>query len=85
MDFNKQHGITPKTIVKGVRQVIEATKVAEESVKYGVDRSMRQVDGNEIQEMIARLTEDMKLAAADLQFERAAALRDKINELKAKE
>ncbi|MGE4283166.1 MAG: excinuclease ABC subunit UvrB [Clostridia bacterium] len=84
MDFNKQHGIIPKTIVKSIRKVIEATKVAEEGEKYGIDKTIHQLDGNEVAELIAKLTEDMKLAAADLQFEKAAALRDKINELKHK-
>ncbi|MBZ4646796.1 MAG: excinuclease subunit [Petroclostridium sp.] len=83
MDYNKQHGIIPKTIVKGIRDVIEATKVAEEGERYIVGRSIENIDGTaDIEKIIAQLTEEMKQAAADLQFEKAAMLRDKINELK---
>jgi excinuclease ABC subunit B len=82
MDYNKQHGIIPKTIVKGVREIIEATQVAEETIKYQVGKEVDSINSNNIEKVIAKLTEEMKQAAADLQFEKAAALRDKIQELK---
>ena len=78
MDYNKTHGIVPKTIVKGIRDVIEATKAAEEKAEYLIHADNQQ----DIEEIIAKLTEEMKQAAADLQFEKAAELRDRINKLK---
>lgn len=81
--YNKEHGITPKGIKKGIRDVIEATKVAEDEVKYGVDTDM-DMSREELLEHINKLECEMREAAADLQFERAAELRDKIAELKEK-
>ena len=80
-DYNKKHGIVPKTIVKGVREIIEATaKVAEEGGRYIVDTNID--DQKDIDIAIEKLTAEMKQAAADLQFERAADLRDKIEQLR---
>ncbi len=79
--YNKDHGITPKGIVKKVRDVIEATKVAEDEVKYGVNKDEK-LNKEEILKLIGKLESEMKEAAMDLQFERAAELRDKIKELK---
>ena len=69
--YNEEHGITPKTILKEVRDVIEATKVAEETVEY-----------KEKEKLIKKYTEEMMDAAKSLQFERAAQLRDMIEKLK---
>ena len=79
--YNKDHGITPKGIVKKVRDVIEATKVAEDEVKYGVNKDEK-LNKEETLKLIGKLESEMKEAAMDLQFERAAELRDKIKELK---
>jgi len=84
MEYNLQHGITPKTIEKGIRNVIEATKAAEEEAKYFVRGDERSMGTEELQKLIDRLAGEMKAAAAELQFERAAELRDKIAELKKK-
>ena len=76
--YNKEHGIVPKTIQKRVRDSIEATKVADEEVVYGIK------DTNDIEEIknnIAMLQAEMMDAAQNLQFERAAELRDKIKQL----
>ena len=76
--YNKEHGIVPKTIQKRVRDSIEATKVADEEVVYGIK------DTNDIEEIknnIATLQAEMMDAAQNLQFERAAELRDKIKQL----
>lgn len=76
--YNKEHGIVPKTIQKRVRDSIEATKVADEEVVYGIK------DTNDIEEIknnIAMLQAEMMDAAQNLQFERAAELRDKIRQL----
>ncbi len=84
-DYNQKHGITPKSIVKGVREVIEATsKVAEEGAAYFADRKSTETDRDDVEVIIIKLTEEMKQAAADLQFEKAAALRDRIVELRMK-
>jgi excinuclease ABC subunit B len=82
MEHNDEHGISPKSIQKSVRDRIESTKVAEESVLYtaGCDEDFMAKD--EIEELIDKLSEDMRIAASDLQFERAAELRDKIKKLK---
>ncbi len=81
MDYNIKHNITPKSISKGVRDVIEATKVAEEQEKYTVEINKEVMNIGEITELIVDLRDKMKTAARDLQFEKAAKLRDKIIEL----
>jgi len=76
--YNEEHGITPKTIKKSIRDSIEATKVADEEVVYGI----KETDNiEEIKENIANLQNEMMEAAQNLQFERAAELRDKIKQL----
>ena len=80
-NYNNEHGITPMTIKKEIRNVIEATKVAEEEVKYGTKKDAK-LSKEELLELINKLECEMTQAAADLQFERAAELRDKIGELK---
>lgn len=84
MEYNEEHGIIPQTIQKSVRNVIEATKVAEEDVKYFIRGDQDSMGTEELQKLIDKLTGEMKTAAMELQFERAAELRDKINELKEK-
>ena len=76
--FNEEHGIVPKTIIKEVRDVLEITskEKVEEKTK-SVKMSAKEKD-----ELIARLTEEMKNSAKMLEFEHAAYLRDKIRELK---
>ncbi len=82
MEYNIKHGITPKSVQKAVRDVIEATKVVEETADFSADKDIDYISKGEINEIIERLTEEMKAAASDLQFERAAELRDKIAKLK---
>ncbi len=84
MEYNKAHGITPKSIVKGIRDVIEPVKAAEDDVSYKVDKDSKTMSKEEIKELIDKITSDMKQAAADLQFERAAELRDMLVELEEK-
>ncbi|NLM12380.1 MAG: excinuclease ABC subunit UvrB [Epulopiscium sp.] len=80
--YNKAHGIVPKTIEKKVRDLIRATKTAEEEEKYTVEKDPESMDRKELEERIAKVTKEMKQAASDLQFERAAQLRDELIELK---
>ena len=82
--YNKENGITPKTIEKAVRAIMEATKVAEETDEYYNGRSPLELTKKELVDYIKRLEKEMKEAAANLQFERAAELRDRIFEFKLK-
>lgn len=79
MKFNEEHGIVPKTIIKDVRDVIEIS--TKEEVEYTA-RQRSKLSKAETQAMIDKLTRQMKEAAKLLEFEHAAFLRDKINELR---
>ena len=81
--YNEKHGITPQTIRKKIRDVIEATKVAESKSDYLTGATTAKMSKRDRQAMIGRLEVEMKEAAKNLQFERAAELRDAILELKA--
>ena len=81
MDFNEAHGIVPQTIIKDVREVIEISTKAETDRKTDGAKKKRMTP-EEREAMIKKLTEEMKNAAKILEFEHAAYLRDKINELK---
>ncbi|HLS53783.1 MAG TPA: helicase-related protein, partial [Tissierellaceae bacterium] len=76
-EYNKKHNITPKTISKGVREIIEATLVAEDEIKYD-----EEFTNDEIESMIIGLEGAMLKAAEELEFEKAAELRDKISDLR---
>ena len=73
--YNKDHNITPKTINKSVRDSIKVTSVENIGVEYKLEN-----DEN-IKETISKLTDEMLKFAADMEFEKAAELRDKIKEL----
>ena len=77
MAYNEEHGIVPNTIIKGVRDVIEIT-----SKKDKGEKPIKKMSRKEREEMIVRLTAEMKAAAKILEFEHAAYLRDKINKLR---
>ena len=79
MDYNKEHGIKPKTIKKDVRDVIGSIMVTEESETYEVDSTG--LSENDKAKLIKEYTDEMKDAAKNLQFERAAELRDMIKKL----
>ncbi|RNB53806.1 excinuclease ABC subunit UvrB [Brevibacillus gelatini] len=81
--YNEKHGITPQTVKKAVREVIEATKVAEEKADYLPHADFKKMPKKERLAVIERMEEEMKEAARNLMFERAAELRDLILELKA--
>lgn len=85
MAHNEKYNITPQTIRKKVQDIIEATKVAEEKADYLSEVASSKMSKKDRQRLIDRLEEEMKEAARDLQFERAAELRDAILELKAQE
>ncbi|MWC30567.1 excinuclease ABC subunit UvrB [Paenibacillus sp. MMS18-CY102] len=82
--YNEEHGITPQTIRKKIHSVIEATKVAEQKADYltGINAGGK-MSKKDRQSVIQRLEAEMKDAAKNLQFERAAELRDALLELRA--
>ena len=80
MKYNKEHGIVPKTIEKNIRAVIEATMVAEEIADYVAERPA--LSAKEREQRIRMLEKDMKAAAKQLEFEKAAQLRDEIRKLR---
>ena len=75
MAYNEEHGITPKTINKSVRDTIKATVLEDVSSEYDIKK-----DEN-IEEIITKLTDEMLKCASKMEFEKAAELRDKIKEL----
>ena len=76
MKYNKEHGIVPKTIKKDIRDSIKATFDAEEKENIEVKK------GETLEETIERLTEEMMAYARKYEFEKAATLRDFIEDLK---
>jgi len=80
-EYNRENGMVPTTIIKEVREIIEATKIAEEVAEYKADGN-KKLTKKEKDKLIKQVTEEMLLAAKNLQFERAAELRDIINEIK---
>lgn len=81
--YNDDHNIVPKTIIKEIRDVIEISTVAEDEVSYTSEASSDfLLDKKELAKHITKLEKEMKEAAKDLQFERAASLRDEIERMK---
>ena len=81
MKYNEEHGITPKTIQKSVRDLISISKkVAASEMK--MEKDPESMSAKELEKLIADVTKQMKKAAAELNFEAAAELRDKLIELK---
>ena len=75
MEYNEAHGITPQTIKKSIRDTIKASIVEEAQEEYNLD------ENTTMEELIAKLTDEMLKYAAAMEFEKAAELRDKIKEL----
>ncbi|WP_087991532.1 excinuclease ABC subunit UvrB [Bacillus vallismortis] len=83
--FNEEHGITPKTINKEIRDVIRATAAAEDKAEYKTKAApkLSKMTKKERQKVVEQMEHEMKEAAKALDFERAAELRDLLLELKA--
>lgn len=79
--YNQEHGITPQTVKKRVKDLIETTKVAEEKAEYKTSKGMK-MSAQEKNELLTSLENEMREASRKLEFERAAKLRDMIVELK---
>ena len=75
--YNEEHGITPKTIQKSVREAIKASIIEEAGNKYNIGKN------ESIEDVINKLTDEMLKCAASMEFEKAAELRDKIKELES--
>ena len=82
--YNKAHGIVPKTVIKGVRDIIEiGSKDDRRKSRKGKGKDApRKLNASEREKMIAELTREMKSAAAKLEFEQAAYLRDRIRRIR---
>lgn len=76
-EYNNEHGITPKTIQKSVRDSIKASILEEAESKYNISKD------ESVEDIINKLTDEMLRHAANMEFERAAELRDKIKELES--
>ncbi len=82
--YNEEHDITPQTVTKAVRETIRSAQQARErAIKEIMPEAPEEMEADELAEIITALEAEMKQAAADLEFERAAQIRDEIEELKA--
>ena len=77
MEYNKEHNITPQTIKKSIRDTIKASYVEDIQEEYKLDKNA------DIQDIINKLTDEMLKYAADMEFEKAAEVRDKIKDLES--
>lgn len=82
MKYNEEHGITPQTIKKKVYDIIQATKTVDGKPRKGLNKDLESMNIKELQKEAVKTERDMRRAAAELQFERAAELRDKLMEIK---
>jgi len=82
--YNETHGIVPRTVIKGVRDVIEIAASDEKGKKRGTKGAQpdRKLTATELEKLIAQMTTEMKRAAQQLEFEKAAYLRDEIKKLR---
>jgi excinuclease ABC subunit B len=81
IEFNKEHDITPRTVEKAVKESIESYRKAREVITQVVQETDDEYD---ITSLVGELQHDMEVAARNLQFEKAALLRDQIKELKVR-
>ena len=81
MKYNKEHGITPKTIIKAVRDLISISKEVDKKIN-DIEKDPESMDPKEIRKLIDKLTKKMQKAAADFDFESAIEFRDKIADLR---
>ncbi len=84
MKYNKEHGITPKTIQKAVRDLISISRAADPEDAQGIQKDIESMSRPEIDKLIRELSKKMRAAAAELNFEQAAVYRDRIEEIRKK-
>ena len=83
MKYNEEHGITPQTIQKAVRDLISISKtIAKEEQRF--EKDPESMSREELEKLVKEVEKQMKRAAADLNFEAAAELRDRMVELKTR-
>jgi len=86
MEYNEKHGITPETVQKAVRDIVQQTRAAEEQARYDAAAEKRaevmSMSPEELARRIQELEAEMFAAAEELLFERAAELRDEVKELR---
>jgi len=80
--YNKAHGIVPKTIIKGIRDIIDMGASSEDKGKSRLDKKKKKLTATEREKLIEQYTREMKEAARSLEFEKAAYLRDEIKKLR---
>jgi len=88
-DYNREHGIEPRTIIKGIRDLNDQLRsVAESTTVYASERDAQvteriaELDRGKVEALVARMEAEMRTAAKELEFERAAALRDEIQQIR---
>lgn len=81
MKYNEEHGITPQTIKKAVREVMRISKKVD-APGFDIEKDIESMNKKELEVVVQKLKKKMNQAAADLNFEEAAALRDQMLELK---
>ncbi|HHY60902.1 MAG TPA: excinuclease ABC subunit B, partial [Clostridia bacterium] len=82
-EYNRKHNITPQTVQKGVRDILEITYAAEKKETYETGKERKKLTKAEVKKLIPQLEKQMREAAKRLEFEEAAQLRDIIFELKS--
>ncbi len=81
-DYNKAHGIVPKTIIKGIRDIIDMGASSDDRGKSRLDKKKKKLNASERERLIEQYTREMKEASRKLEFEKAAYLRDEIKKLR---
>ncbi len=81
-DYNKAHGIVPKTIIKGIRDIIDMGASSDDKGKSRADKRKKKLNATEREKLIEQYTREMKDTARSLEFEKAAYLRDEIKKLR---
>ncbi|MCL1935076.1 MAG: excinuclease ABC subunit UvrB [Defluviitaleaceae bacterium] len=81
-EYNKRHGIIPKTIIKKVHEIIRIKETIDDKKSKGINKGYESMSKNELQKEIEKLEKEMRKASTELLFERAAFLRDSIVQIK---
>jgi excinuclease ABC subunit B len=79
--YNEEHGITPTTIRKAVRELISISKAAEAGIGVEIEKDYESMSKKELEKVVKEINKNMHKAAAELNFEEAARLRDKMVEI----
>ena len=80
--YNEEHGITPQTIKKAVRDLIRISKKVEETETGDIQKDIESMNQKELEQLVRKIKKKMNTAAAELNFELAASLRDQMLEIR---